>query len=532
MQKKSKLRVLTSAERAIENRKFVLPNPGDMIIMLVFGWATLCFFLVTVGERLLAKLVRIASSQVVRDALLESEQALGGVMIVGSIMIILAVIVAAKFPKIFFPAMVYALTFANAGLKPLHDINLIIKYLGVVFLGAYAAQSLYKNFWRVLAIPFPRLMLAYVVWVGVVSLFVGGRTDDNWYIGTEITFMLGFSLFWIYDFNNRFGLEEFHRLLSWGAIAVGITHLMSPLLIDTYLSNGRFQSYWIRATIFSVTFAPLVVVLFWRAMAEKNPQTAGFFSGAALIGFALILWSGSRGPSAATLIGVVILWWLFRSRLLLVMLIFAVLGVAGQLILSAGSAGGLEMLAGRLQSTESGRSLIWAEYIKVAMRSPIYGYAQSGMSYAIVSGSSGSGLSDFLSAQGIKIRTEGVHNSYLGITLRFGLVGLALFMALVISALAQARRVLFSELIPKEEKKIVILPTALIATICSMMLFEDFVPGTGKGTVLGFLLYASIFICQIYGARLINEYERVDGKRKPIPTVEGARILAQPSSSI
>jgi len=524
VQKRSKLKVVSSAERSRTERQFVLPNPGDLIVMLVFGWGLFCLFLVTVGERLLRNVARLASSDSVRVALLEGDQALGGVMIGGSLVLVVTIVLVYKFPRLFLPGMAFALVFASASWKPLHDIAWLFKYLGIVFLGAYAVQSMYKNFWRFMAVPFLRLIIAYLVWVAVICFFVGGRNDDYWYLGTEVSLLLGFAVVWVYEFNNKYGLEDFNRLLSWAAVAIVVAHLTAPILVDTYLQAGRFQSYFVRATGFGMGMAPVAVVLFWRAMSERDAQKAGFFSAMPLLSFGLILWSGSRSPTAATIMGVAILWWLFRSRLLLVMLLLAVLGVAVQLVLSVGSTGDLEMLAGRLQSTESGRTLIWAEYILVALQSPIYGYSPSGMKFALIGGAFG----NFLAEQNVSIKVLGVHNSYLGIALRFGFVGLALFMAMLVSAARRAKSVLASKLIPEAEKRNYILPAALIAVLSFVCMFEDKVPGAGKGTTEGFFLYASIFICQVYGARLINIYERAGAKLKPIATVAGMKIMTKP----
>ena len=193
-QKKLKLRVISSAERELLSRRFVLPNPGDMIIMLVFGWAFLCFFLVTLGDRLLFSIVRLAKSEAVRAALLESDQALGVLMVGGSVVLILAVVIYYKFPRLFLAVLVFSVTFGNAGWKPLHDVALICKYLGVIYLAAYAAQSLYKNVWRFGSIPFIRIIMAWLIWIAFVCIFVGGRQDDYWYLGTEVTFLLGFAI--------------------------------------------------------------------------------------------------------------------------------------------------------------------------------------------------------------------------------------------------------------------------------------------------------------------------------------------------
>jgi O-antigen ligase len=276
--------------------------------------------------------------------------------------------------------------------------------------------------------------------------------------------------------------------------------------------------------------APLVVALFWRAMEEEDERVSGFFAVAALLGFTLILWSGSRGPSGATLLGVGILWWYFRSRLLLVMLLLAVLAVVGQLVLS-GFTGDIAQLLNRVESVnsaEQGRTDVWLYYLDIAAKSPIYGTAPSGLGYATVGNSS---LGEYLINQGVKVGNIGVHNSFLGIALKFGVIGLVLFLAMLFSAMIRARQVLFSNKIPDVEKRIYILPAAMLPVISFTMFFEDVVPGSGKGTVMSILLYASIFICHVYGAKLVNLYELKDSKFKLIQTVEGLKLGSQPSVS-
>jgi len=476
---------------------------------------------------MIVKIARLATNKSLQTALLESDQVLVGLMIGGSIILVLTVVIVYKFPRLFLAVMLFSLTLSDVQWKPLHDFALVCKYLGIVYLATYAAQSLYKNFWRFSSIPFIRLIMAWLIWVAGVCIFVGGRQEDYWYLGTEISILLGFTITWFYGFNNKYGLAEFNRVVVWGALAITTMHLLSPLIMDTYMVNGRFVAFNTSATNFSTAFAPIVVALFWRAMEEKDPRISSFFAVVALIGFTLILWSGSRGPSAATLLGVGILWWYFRSRLLLVMLLFAVLGVIGQLVVS-GFSGDIAQILSRMEAAnaaEGGRLDIWITYIEVAAGSPVYGFAPSGKSFAVIGGA----LGDYMASHDLSVKTMGIHNSFLGIVLRLGFVGLTLFLAILVWAMIRARQVLFSKKIPDAEKRIYILPAALMPVITFILFFEDLVPGSGKGPVVGFLLYAAIVICHIYGSKLINLYERQDGKSRPIKTVEGLKVATQSS---
>ena len=95
-----KLRILTAAERAEEARKFVLPNPGDLMITLVFGWAFFCFFLVTGGKRMLNRVAKLAKSPVIEKELMAGDETiLTGLMLGGCLAFIILVFVCFKYRK-------------------------------------------------------------------------------------------------------------------------------------------------------------------------------------------------------------------------------------------------------------------------------------------------------------------------------------------------------------------------------------------------------------------------------------------------
>ena len=290
--------------------------------------------------------------------------------------------------------------------------------------GTYAALFLYKNFWRLISTPYIRVMILFLGWIGVISVFVGGRLDDFWYIGTAVAMIAGITIGWFYEFNNRFGVEEFFQLVAWAGIVILLAHMSAPFISNDYIQNGRFQSYYIRATGFSISFVPIVVTMFWMSMAHRNPQVRLIFTFAALAGFALILWSGSRSPVAATLAGVALLWLRFRSPVFLLMLFLASLALAVQLIFRIGSGVDVDTIASRFENAETGRFELWVSYLEVAADSWIYGYSPSGMKYALAGDLVGRFLQDIGADS---FQTKGSHNSFLGLLLRFGVVGVILF---------------------------------------------------------------------------------------------------------
>lgn len=492
------------------------------MLSLVFGLSLLFFFIVTVGDRLLYQIVRLLKNPEYQKLVLESEQALGLVMVAGAVYMIVFSALATKYQRAFLLLLLYSLVFASAGWKPLHDATWIIKYSSVAYLAAFTGLFIYRNFWRLLSAPYTRLLIAYLCCLSAVALFLGGKTNDYWYASTEIIFILGFSVAWFYQFNNRYGLYEFNKVIAWAAVAVTLTHVSSVVVADEYIVSGRFTSYYRRATGFGVVFSPLVISMFWMAMCHKDSAARAFYSGAAIVGFVLILWSGSRGPTVATIMGVGILWLIFRSKNILVLLFLGGLGIAIQVLFSLSAAVDAGALLERLQDTENSRLVIWIEYLEVALKSPIYGYAPSGYRVAL----DGS-LGEFLVSIGLDNPLgAGIHNSYLGVILRFGFVGLGFFLAVLLLPVYTARRVLVASTVPKFEKETYIFNAAILPPVLFMIFFEDYVPGSGKGTLLSALFYASLIVCHVYGCVLLNKYAIADRGGKEIKTVEGMKTLS------
>jgi O-antigen ligase len=519
------VKVLSSAERAREDQQFVEPNPGDLMMILVFGWSLLCFFIVTIGKSLLFTIAQLVSSTAYRRLLMESGEAFAVLMIVISVLLVLTVVLATKFPKTFLAAWLFSMTFASAQWKPIHDVSFIYKYLGVLYFSVYGAVFIYKNFLRLISIPNIRILVIYVGWIGGVCLLVGGRTADIWYFSTEISIFIGFAICWLYFFNKRYGLEQFWMTVAWGCVATIIMHSMAPLVVDSYYQQGRYVSLYLRATAFALALSPVVITMFWAGMAGKTPFFRGFFTFMGILGLFLIVISGSRGPTATTLVGIGILWWLFRTKSVLVMLYLAILAAAAQVVFSIGSgAVDFSVIGDRLDSVDdSHRFELWLRYLDIALDSPIYGYSPSKFTFAII----GSRLEAVYAALGLKASSTGIHNSYLGMLMRVGGVALVLYLSLIIMAFSRARQVLLSKVIPFAEKRLYILPAAMIPVISVMCFVEDRIPGSGKGTTEQVFLYVSLIICQVYGTRLLNEYQHAGNEANQLRTVEGYEIATQ-----
>lgn len=492
-------------------------------MVMIFGWALFCFFLITMGDRVLRRVAQLAQSKEIQDLLLTGGDILGVALIAGSLIVVIIVVLYHKYPPLLLLTMLFGLSFAQSLHAFPHDIGFILKYLALAYLGVYALLSVGLNFWQIVEVPYVRIVLLFTLWTLGVGLTLGGQIDDIWYTATVFTMFIGFAIFYLYEFNNRFGMEEFLKLLSWGAIIVLLTNWTAIFTITEFVNNGRFQGYHERATGFGVALTPIILILVWRAMADKNPQLRWLFLLMSIMGMALLLWSGSRSPIAASLLGIGILWLRFRSPVFLAGMFIAVLGVAAQLIFQFGEVE-TSTIADRLGDTESDRFELWANYLEIALASPIYGYSASGLGFSLL-GDLGGFLQQTLGVTNAKYETP--HNAYLALVMRFGLVGLLIFLVMLIAAMRRAKQVLDMPEIPADKKDLIILPLALIIAISFTQMFEDAVPGIGKGTAMDMLFYPSLVMCHIYGTSLINYYKPKDSAQSVIKTLPGFQVVAQ-----
>jgi O-antigen ligase len=237
--------------------------------------------------------------------------------------------------------------------------------------------------------------------------------------------------------------------------------------------------------------------MFWLAMYDKRVLWKRFFLLMATIGFLMILLSGTRNATVATLIGVGALWWVFRDRLLVYIGIMAVFGLLIQISVGASETAAL---GDRLASTENQRLDVWIMYFGLALNSPFIGYGPDGLVPAIY----GDSVAALISIAG-RAYTPGVHNHYLGFAVRYGFIGLFIFLALLLMPIICAWKVVFSKVVSEADKKVYIMPAALLGIVILEGLFEDNVGSTGRGTLHGIALGFAVPLVLVYGRRLLNE---------------------------
>ncbi len=474
--------------------------------MMMFGWALFCFFLVTGGKGFLYQIARLARNESLREAIAGGDEfALTLLMLGGLLLIITMVLACYNYKKLIIGLMFLSLSFSDASWKPAHDFSLIVKYLGIIFFACMGGVFFLKNFWRLIATPYIRLFILYLFWVTAVSFVLGGRTEDIWYVGTDFALIIGFSIAWLNYIDDNDSLMDFNRTIAWTAVVITFMHLLAPFLVAEPITGGRFHSYSSKATGYAALYSPAVLALFWMGMAEKNNYLRQFFSITAIVGMVLLLWSGTRSATLALIIGITLLWWVFRTRILVYVFLAACLGLLAQIIGTSGEQD-FQDLTERLQDmTDTGRFEIWAVYFDIFTESPVYGHSLSGVTKYFYSDA----LVSLVERIGSYVIYPKPHNAFLGMAVRFGAIGLIILSTLIFIALRRARQVIFNKAIPADQKQAYVLPLALVVLSCVVCMFEDVLSGSGKGTAIGFLFFPSLIICELYGTRLLEQYGNV-----------------------
>jgi len=480
------------------SRTFKMPDAGDIFILTAFGWATLCFFMVTIGTRLFVQLARMSGSAAIRELVRGDQSAVAVVMLAGIMAIAFGYFLLARYPNFLLAAMLFGPTFGAAEWDVVHDPAFALRYLCMVYLGVFGIFFLLQNVWRLLAAPYYRLILLYLAWTSIIVVIHGFEFRDIWYLATEFTLMFAFGAGWAIRIDSPDKFMDFNKFIAYIAIPVTLLHMISPLVIDTAIAGGRFQSYFSRPTGFSIVYSLFAVALFWLSMCEKRKLIKLAATVFALISVGLILVSGTRNAAVATVIGVGILWWVFRTRIFVYLIALVMIGLLVQILLSGNQ--DLEFLTSRLQSTRNTRLDLWSLYGGLAADSPIFGYGYAGLSNAVY----GDKVIEFASRRGF-VNVPQVHNYYLGLAVRFGVPGLLIVLGILYVSFRTAWQVIFSTAVSVEDKKYYILPVALLAVIALEGLFEDHIGSTGKGSLHGVLFASSAYLIVVYGRRLLSE---------------------------
>ena len=193
---------LKAGNVATDRVELKFPNPGDVFIMVAFAWAAVCFLLVVGGDQITRRLALLTGSRAVRDLLLTEQTAIGGLMVAGLVGLAVSFYLISRFRHGTIAALFFAMTFANASWVPLYTVSFALKYLILIYLGAYTLQFFIKSGWRLVGADGYRLVVAYVGWITFVVVIQGISFQNIWYLATEFTLMIGLGIAWLYDVDD------------------------------------------------------------------------------------------------------------------------------------------------------------------------------------------------------------------------------------------------------------------------------------------------------------------------------------------
>jgi O-antigen ligase len=493
---------------------FVLPNPGDIFMLVAFCWAALCFVMVTVGEKIARQAAGMTGSTEVRDILLADQTAIAGLMLIGIAGIAGAFYVFHNYRNFTLSLLCVALVNANANWGPLHFISFVSKYAILVYLGAYALLFFKKNGWRLISLKFYRVYVLYVAWIAFIALINKGPISDLWYMTTEFTLMIGIGIAWLMHIDTREELLEFNRAIGLAAVVLTVLNLLSPLVIANPFLAGRFQAFFNRATGFSTTYSLFVIAVFWLSMYEKRPGWRQVYTGLALAAFGMILLSGTRNATVASLMGIGVLWWVFRTKILVYIALAGMVGLLVQIVI--GGSDNIDTVSSRLGSLKNDRLGAWILYWGLTLESPIVGYGYDGLKGAVFGQSLAEYIGNFR-----KVNVPGVHNAYLGFAVRWGFVGLSIFLTIMFLSFRQAWKVIFSPDVSDEDKKVYVLPVAMLLLVALQGIFEDTMGSTGRGSAHGLVFGAAPMLMYIYGGKLLA---RAQTNKESLIAAKAAKI--------
>lgn len=491
----------TTAEtrsRGQDGVQFRMPNPGDVFMLIAFAWATFCFLMVVGGDRIARQAAMLSRSRFVRDLVLTDQSGIALLMIGGIAGLGVAFFLIHRYRNASIAALIVSITFASATWPLAHDVGFAVKYLLIVYLAVFSFVFFIRNGWRMLEMKGYRLMLIYLGWIALVVAVDGFRINDVWYFGTEFVLMIGFGAGWMAVIQDREALKRLNYLVAYAGVFCTVVHLLSIVVMPQFTMNGRFVSVFERATGFAAIYATAVVAMFWLSMYEPRQTRARIFTFFAFVGLGLILWSGARNATVASLLGVAGIWWVMRSQLLVYVLFIAIVGLIGQLVLTGNEEAA--MIGNRFKSTDSERFEIWALYLDLFFKSPVFGYGYEGLTPAVY----GEKLADALGSF-VRLQIPHVHNHYLAFAVRFGAIGLVLTTAIFFVAIKCSFKVIFNPRIDLEDKKQFVLPAALVAVVAAEGLFEDTMGSTGRGTLHNVIYAMAIPLVYVYGNKLLAE---------------------------
>jgi O-antigen ligase len=193
-------------------------------------------------------------------------------------------------------------------------------------------------------------------------------------------------------------------------------------------------------------------------------------------------------------------------------------GLLAQIII--GGAENISIISERLGSTKNDRLGVWILYWDLALESPIVGYGYNGLKAAVF----GQNMADYMGGIRSNVNVPGVHNAYLGFAVRWGFVGASIFLAIFYFSFRQAWRVIFSPIVSIEDKRVYVLPVAMLILVALQGIFEDTMGSTGRGSAHG-IIYGSVpILLYVYGGKLLARANAKEEKTEDSGSGEPGKV--------
>ena len=181
-------------------------------------------------------------------------------------------------------------------------------------------------------------------------------------------------------------------------------------------------------------------------------------------------------------------------------------GFAGAVVfLLVGENDAVTNISGRMASVNNTRIELWEVYIRSTFERPIFGWGAGGRTGAYY-GSRAQEFAENFTSRGF---APGVHNAILGQTVRFGYLGLVLFISLFGYAFWRAKEIILSDSVPQSLKVPYSLPVAILLTLFLEGAFEDNF-SAGRGSIVNVLFATMVILVVMFADRIKDRIESGD----------------------
>jgi len=467
-----------------------MPNPGDLLMITCSLWALACLFLVLQGDEMFAQLAR--SSRLMSTILEDNDAALFIIMAVGFVTIVATLLFFYKTNRLLLFLAVVTWTLAPIVWQPMHQAAFVVKYLTVLFFATFGGLWVYQNFWKMTDLSY-RLLMIWLGWVCAVTFYQNG-VSFNILIMMAFQFLtiFGVAVAWGNRFLTREQITQYGIVLSYAGVFLCCFHIFTPLVVAETFVGGRYFGAFSTATAFASFLSVVVLALIWHGMLEKRITVGRIVNVFALIGIGLIFLSGTRSVSAAMIICAIALTYVFRVKIMVYLVFIGIIVLSLQLMFADSEL--ITKIGERLtQVDENNRAGIWLRYFEAVLERPIFGWGANGQVRAL--------YGDFLARY--DFAAPGTHNALLGTAVRFGLIGLLSHLSLFIYAAVVGSRVIFSKIVPIEDKKVYALPIVMVLLVFLEGMFEDNLSPL-RGSIIQLAFYPAYIFSTVWGMRLLE----------------------------